>query len=481
MNEMLMICADTRVTCPKCEHEFSLEQGFAKQALESLSSASQQSLAALREQERVAVRKQAGQLADERAQAAQRQIEEMRQLLKQQGETHVKSLAEVRALTEQSLTPQLEALKRQLEDSQGRLRTMDEREAAMVTREHDMEARVQQVAAIRAAELLDGERQFYEKRIADTQGQLQTLRAEQLALREERQQLQDEKAALALAVRRQVDDKLKQLEDSVRAQEQERAAFDKAELQKKLDDVSGQLTDAQRKMSQGSQQLQGEVLELAIEQRLSREFPLDSIEEVKKGVRGGDVIQRVVTRVGQPAGIILWETKRARDWSAQWIAKLKEDMRSCGAEIGVLVTMPTATPKEWESGQLFALHEEVWVSVWAPALQLAAVLRAALIDVHKQRVASAGKGEHMEAVYDYLTSPQFAHKLKAVYGAFQKMRAELESEKNTTMQRWARREKQLQTGVAELLGVAGDIQGLAQQQLPALEMEPDDEPAADDN
>ena len=130
MKEMLMIGADTRVTCPKCEHEFSLEQGFAKQALESLSSASQQSLAALREQERVAVRKQAGQLADEKAQAAQRQIEDMRQLLKQQGETHIKSLAEVRALTEQSLTPQLEALKRQLEDSQGRLRTMDEREAA---------------------------------------------------------------------------------------------------------------------------------------------------------------------------------------------------------------------------------------------------------------------------------------------------------------------------------------------------------------
>jgi hypothetical protein len=156
-------------------------------------------------------------------------------------------------------------------------------------------------------------------------------------------------------------------------------------------------------------------------------------------------------------------------------------MRSCGAEIGVLVTMPTATPKEWETGHLFALHEEVWVTVWAPALQLAAVLRAALLDVHKQRVASAGKGEHMEAVYDYLTSPQFAHKLRAVYGAFQKMRAELESEKNTTMQRWARREKQLQTGVAELLGVAGDIQGLAQHQLPALEMDPDDEPPADDN
>src|SRR6202034_3861870 len=154
----------------------------------------------------------------------------------------------------------------------------------------------------------------------------------------------------------------------------------------------------------------------------------------------------------------------------------KEDMRGCAAEIGILVSMSTAVPKEWPAGQLFGLHDDVWVTTWSAALQLAEVLRAGLLDVHKQRLISAGKGEHMEAVYDYLTSPQFAHKLKAVYGAFQKMRAELESEKNTTMQRWARREKQLQTGVAELLGVAGDIQGLAQQQLPALKMEPDDEP-----
>jgi hypothetical protein len=100
------------------------------------------------------------------------------------------------------------------------------------------------------------------------------------------------------------------------------------------------------------------------------------------------------------------------------------------------------------------------------------VLRSGLLDVHKQRLISAGKGEKMEAVYDYLTSPQFAQKLRAVYGAFQKMREELESERSVTMQRWARREKQLQSGLAELLGVAGDIQGLAQQELPALELEP---------
>ena len=225
-------------------------------------------------------------------------------------------------------------------------------------------------------------------------------------------------------------------------------------------------------MDQGSQQLQGEVLELAIEDGLRRAFPVDAIEEVKKGARGGDIIQRVTTRSGQVAGVLLWESKRAREWSPAWTAKLKEDMRGCGAEIGVLVSLSTAIPKEWPAGQLFGLHDDVWVTTWSAALQLAQVLRAGVLDLHKQRLVSAGKGEKMEAVYDYLTSPQFAHKLRAVYGTFRKLREELDSERSVTLQRWARREKQLQGGVAELLGMAGDIQGLAQQELPALEMEP---------
>jgi len=419
-NRSLLVAPDTRVTCPACEREFSLEQGFAKQALEAVESASASALAELKEQERTAVEKRAQQLAGEQAEAAQRRIEDLQGILKTQADTHTQSLAQMRTVTELSFKQQLEAMREQL---------------------------------------------------AGNQTQLKQLRDEQLALREERQKLRDEKEALVLEVQKQVDVKLTERESAVRTQEQEKSKLDKAELQKKLDDAVAQLAAAQRKMEQGSQQLQGEVLELAIEDGLRRAFPLDVIDEVKKGARGGDIIQRVTSRSGQAAGVMLWESKRAKDWSPAWIGKLKEDMRACGADIGVLVSMTTAVPKEWVEGQLFGLHEDVWVTTWSAALQLAEVLRGGLLDVHKQRLISAGKGEKMEAVYDYLTSPQFAQKLKAVYGAFQKMREELESERSVTMQRWARREKQLQSGVAELLGVAGDLQGLAQQELPALELE----------
>ena len=477
--EPLLLASDTRVTCPNCELEFSLEQGFAKQALESIEASSAKGLTALKEQERASVERRAQELASEQARAAHRQVEDLRRLLKEQGEAHAKALAEVRALTEQAFQPQLAAMREQLAASQAKISDMDRREAEIAAREKSIEARIQESAAIRAAELVARERQGYENRLTHAQDQLNSLRAEQIALREERQRLKDEKDTLALEVQKQVDAKLTERESLVRTQEQERAALEKAELQKKLDDAAARLADAQRKMEQGSQQLQGEVLELALEESLVQAFRLDTIEEVKKGARGGDVIQRVTTRTGQAAGVMLWETKRAKDWSPQWVTKLKEDMRGASADVGILVTMPAAVPKEWDAQQPFGLHEDVWVTTWSHAVSLAEVIRVGLIDVHKQRLISAGKGEKMEAVYDYLTSPQFAQKLKAVYNAFKAMKEENDRERQQAEQRWTRRDKQLQMAMRELIGIGGEIQGLAQQELPQLELEQGEENAKD--
>jgi len=403
----LLLPPDARLTCPHCAREFSLEEGFARHALESAEAASAKAMDELRQRERAAAERRAEQAANERTQALRQQ------------------LAADAARAEQQRLQELELLKRDL---------------------------------------------------ADRNTLVAQLRQEQLQLREQRQQLQDERAAHELEVRKRVDAGLAAREQAVRAQEQERAALERSELQKKLADTRAQLDETQRKLAQGSQQLQGEVLELAIEEGLARVFPLDVIEEVKKGVRGGDVIQRVAARNGQAAGIILWESKRAKDYSAQWLAKLKDDMRIAGADLGVLVTMPAAVPRDWPAGQQFALVDGVWVVVWPVALQLGEVLRSALLDVAKQRVVSAGKNEKMEAVYDYVTSPQFAQKVRAVYDVFAKMRDELESEKNQAMQRWSRREKQLQGGMAALLGIGGEIQGLASEELRMLELEPERPP-----
>ncbi|MFO1503179.1 MAG: DUF2130 domain-containing protein [Steroidobacteraceae bacterium] len=414
-SDTLVLKPDARITCPKCENEFSLEQGFARHALENIEAASHSALAQLREQERVAAEKRAAQREREQQEQQRQAIEEARRQALQQARLSSDA-------AQQAARQQAEALQKQL---------------------------------------------------ADTQQQNALLRAEELKLRDERQKLKDEKDALGLEVRRQVDAKLVEREAQVRAQEQDRLALEKAELQKKLDDMASQMAEMQRKAEQGSQQLQGEMLELALEDALKRAFPLDVIEEVKKGQRGGDVKHHVHARSGAKAGLLLWETKRAAAWNAQWLAKLKDDMRECNADVGVLVTMGTAVPREWTGGTQFGLVDGVWVVAWSVAAQLGEALRAGLLDVHKQRLASAGKGEKAEAMYDYITSPQFAQKLKAVHDAFQRMREELEAEKNQTLQRWARRERQLEAGKAALLGVGGELQGLAQQDLPQLELQPD--------
>lgn len=449
----ILLNPDSRITCPNCKQEFAVADGFARRALEQVGEASDAAFAKLREEERMLIERRAQVMAKERDAA------------------HATALAEVRTLTAQTFAPQIEALKEQLAASQTKIALLDQREAALLARERSMESRVAEAAAARAAELVAGERQSYEKRIAEQNMRLQVLQSEQLALREERQKLRDEKAAMAFEVQRQVDAKTAAREVTVRAQEQERASYKEAELQKTIADMRSQLVEAQRKADQGSQQMQGEVLELAIEEGLRRAFPLDTIEEVKKGQRGGDVLQYVVTRTGQAAGTILWETKRAKDWSVQWIQKLKEDMRASSAAVGILVTMPGALPKDWPPGAYFALYEDVWVTQASTAVNVAEALRSGLIELHRHRAVSAGKGEKMEALYDYLTSPQFAQKLRAVFETFKKMREELESEKNVTLQRWARREKQLETGKTQLLGIGGEIQGLSQATLPLLDME----------
>ena len=420
----LLLSPRTPVTCPKCEAKFSLQEGFARQALEKFEQSTEGALVAVREAERAAADARAQQLAAQRDKTLRTENTQLQQLLKEQGAKHAEALS-----------------------------------------------RIANEAQARAQSLFAADRQALEQELAQKSQQVAELRSAELALRKEKSVLHDRAAAFEIEVARKLDAGRAELEVRVRTQERERAELEKAELKKRLDDVNAQLVEAQRKGNQSSQQLQGEVLELTLQEDLEQAFPLDVIEEVRKGARGGDVIQRVMTRGAQTAGILLWEAKRAKDWSAQWVGKLKEDVGRCGADVGVLVSIGTAFPKEWEPGQLFGLYEEVWVTSWTTALQLANVLRLSLLDVHKQRLISAGKGEKMEAVYDYLTSSQFAHKLKAMYSAFHHMRQELEAEKSQTLQRWARREKQLQSGVAELVGVAGDIQGLAQQELPLLEME----------
>ncbi|MFO1455097.1 MAG: DUF2130 domain-containing protein [Steroidobacteraceae bacterium] len=472
----LLLAPDTAVTCPRCDHEFSLERGFAKKALEQLEDHSQESLRALEQSVRATEQKRAAREASDRERQALEQVGALRKLLDDQAETHRQGLAQMREVERRGFADQLASMNALLAERDAQLRATAEREAALAARERALEAQVAAAAEARAAELFADERAAFERQLQQQGASLAKMRERELGLLAEQQRLADEKAGLELEVARRMQAARAEIESHARSVEKERADLEKADLQKKLDDVSAKLAEAQRKAEQGSQQLQGEVLELVLEEQMRRAFPVDTFEEVRKGVRGADLLQRVTTRSLQTAGTLLWEAKRAKEWGRDWPSKLKEDMRASGADVGILVT--TTLPRELPQGHAFGLHEDVWVTTWAAAVPLAAALRERVMEVHKQRLVSAGKGEKMEALYDYLTSPQFAQKLKAVYGAFRTMQDDLARERSQMEQRWARREKQIATGMRELLGFAGDVQGLSAQTLQQIELDGDGVEAA---
>ena len=226
--------------------------------------------------------------------------------------------------------------------------------------------------------------------------------------------------------------------------------------EEQLDQLKKQLQDTQRKLEQGSQQLQGEVQELAIEEYLQNKYPFDSIEEIKKGVRGGDCIQTVHTREIQNCGKIYYESKRTKDFQKSWIEKFKADMREKGADIGVLVT--EALPKELDR---MGLIDGVWICTYEEFKGLSSVLRESIIKINQAKKSEENKTDKMSLLYGYLTSTEFKMQIEAIVEGFTQMQSDLDSEKRSMQRIWKQREKQIEKVLDNTIGMYGSIKGIA--------------------
>lgn len=229
-----------------------------------------------------------------------------------------------------------------------------------------------------------------------------------------------------------------------------------------------QIEELKTKLQQGSQQAQGESLELALEEELTREFPMDVIEEVKKGQRGADILQRVVDKKGRECGLILWESKNAK-WSDTWAPKLREDQRQAKAHLSILVV--TDPPKGVDT---YTHDNGIWICVQKFAVPLAMTLRYGLIRENFIRDMQEGKNEKKEELYRYITSIEFTHRMNAIIEAFGSMQDEVEREKRWFQTKWARQEKQLRKVIDHTQGMHGDLQGVVGKSLPELKVQQPD-------
>jgi hypothetical protein len=241
------------------------------------------------------------------------------------------------------------------------------------------------------------------------------------------------------------------------------------EKDKLIEDLRKALDDAKRKSEQGSQERQGEVLEIDVEAELARRFPQDAILPVAKGARGADLVQEVRDHAMRVCGAIVWETKNARHWQRGWLDKVKQDQRAVGANLAVIVS--TALP---DGIVEFGCVDGVWVAGLRAWPALAVALREQLIQVAFAHAAAEGKHEKMEFLYRYLAGDQFRRRIEATVEAFTALRNGLTRERNAMERIWNEREKQIDRVLANTAGMYGEVRGIVGSSVPpvpALELD----------
>jgi len=281
-------------------------------------------------------------------------------------------------------------------------------------------------------------------------------------LSEEIRKLRRKDEERELEMKKKIADEEEKIRQDARKKTMEEHALKDREKDKKLSDTLKQVEELKKKMQQGSQQMQGEVMELELEELLKKEFPSDEIEEVKKGQRGADILQTVMDKRARNCGIILWESKNAK-WQNDWIVKLKEDQRKAKADLSVLVI--TDPPEDLEN---FKYKDGVWIVVREMVVPLALALRFDLVRVNYERLVNVGRNEKTEILFQYITSTEFKQRIEAIVEAFGGLQDEMEREKRWFQTKWARQEKQLRKVIDHTQGMYGDLQGVVGKSLPDI-------------
>ena len=305
--------------------------------------------------------------------------------------------------------------------------------------------------------------------IENNQEKLAEAQSAQANIIKKERELDDARREIELTVEKGIRDKLIETRERAKREAEESLKLNIAEKDQTISSMQSKIEDLMKKADQGSQQLQGEVQELELEENLRREFSLDVIEPVPKGEFGGDVVQRVVSVSGQPCGMILWESKRTKNWSDGWLPKLREDQRAAKADIAVIVSQ--SLPKGLDT---FQTIDGVCVTHPRLVLPVATLLRQSLIEVAQSRQAIQGQQAKTEMVYDYLTSPRFRQRIEAIVEAFSTMQTDLEREKKVITKQWAKRDEQINRVMKSTVGMYGDLQGIAgksMQEIESLEMQ----------
>lgn len=317
-----------------------------------------------------------------------------------------------------------------------------------------------------------------QQKAVESEEKLKESRKKELEFLQKEQALKAKEEEIQLTIQRQLLEERTKLKEQLQKEEADKISLKEQEyqlrtkeLEKQIEDQKKLVEEMRRKQEQGSMQLQGEVQELMLEEMLQSTFPFDKIEEVGKGVRGADCIQIVRNQFGNESGKIIYESKRTKDFSNEWIEKLKKDMRSFGADVAVIVTQ--TFPKDMDR---FGEKDGVYICTFSEVRSVALLLRNALLKIAEARKSQENKGDKMVMLYDYLTGTEFSEQWKAIREGFMTMRQSIQRERDTMEKLWKAREKQLEKVLLNAAHIQGSVEGIAGADAVNLNLLEDNDP-----
>lgn len=436
-----------KIKCPKCNTDIEISKVFANQIENTL----------------------------------EKQYSEKYELYKK--EVEEKAADKMKKEYEKKYKQEVDDLKSQITEKEQTIKDLSERELKLNKKERELKTKEERIEK-ELAEKLEKEKESIEikirkrvekeksleqkdllSNIEDLQKRLNDAEANELKLRKMKRDLEEEKSKLTLEKERAIDAAKSEIYSKAKNESDLEYQLKIRERDEQLKQLNARIEELKKKSEQGSQQLQGEVQELELEEFLKLNFPIDQILPVKKGEKGADIIQIVKNEFGIECGKILWESKRHKNFDKKWIAKLKEDQRESKSNVGIIITQ--VLPEEINN---FGLVDGVWVGNFFSTLGIAMALRESLMQINLIRQSEVGKNQKMESLYNYLISHEFSQRIEAIIEAFAFMKKQIDDERKVFEKQWSSRDKMLSQVIKNTSGMYGDLQGLIGASLPNIEL-----------
>ena len=421
----------TEIKCPNCSHTFPIEEVMAEEYKKDL-------------------REKMVSFTKQKDEEYSKKLNEFAQQQKQQEQAFELQKKQQQQLFEEKLAAEKKQLQTALEENLRKSITSD----------------------------FENKLQMLDNANKESEEKLKLARSKELDFLKKEQAMKEKEAEMELEIQRKLQEQRGEMVEQIRKQEAEKTSLKETEhqlrvkeLEKQLDDQKKLAEEMKRKAEQGSMQLQGEVQELILEELLRNSFPFDLVTEVGKGVRGADCVHHVRNQFGQDCGKIIYESKRTKDFSMEWIEKLKKDMRSMGVDVAVIVTQ--AYPKGMDC---FGEKDGVWICSFDEVKAVSYILRDGIVKLFSATKSQENRGDKMHMLYDYLTSNEFSEQWKAIREGFMSMKLSIQRERDAMEKLWKAREKQLEKVMLNAAHIRGSIEGIAGTDSIQLSLTDDDEP-----